>query len=99
MLDTILATPRLLETDHVEVEAPARTVWNRVRHADLAQAPAIRALFTLRTLPSRLWGPPPATALRLDDFRSSVGHPGFSVLADDPPHEVVVGAIGKVWKL
>ncbi|HVJ18405.1 MAG TPA: hypothetical protein VM686_23455 [Polyangiaceae bacterium] len=99
MLDTILATPRLLETDHVDVEAPAMAVWNRIRHANLAQAPAIRALFMLRTLPARLSGSTPANALRLDDFQSSVGQPGFAILADDPPHEVVVGAIGKVWKL
>ena len=38
-------------------------------------------------------------ALRLDQMRSSPERPGFQVLADDPPNEVAVGAIGKVWKL
>ncbi len=71
-----------------------------MRHGDLAQSPLVRALFAVRTLPSRLAGKRAAGAsLRIADFASSPEHPGFQVLIDAPPHEVAVGAIGKVWRL
>jgi hypothetical protein len=55
-------------------------------------------LFSIRTLPARLIGrdaEPPR--LTIDDIGSSKG-PGFRILAESE-REVVVGAIGKVWKL
>jgi hypothetical protein len=97
LLDQVLPTPRLVEVDRVEVAAPANDVWALVRHADLgASLPLVRALFAIRTAHERGDG---AVVLRLDDLRSSVERPGFQVLVDDPPREVVVGAIGKVWQL
>jgi len=36
--------------------------------------------------------------LRIDDLVSSAERPGFQVLHDHPPHEIAVGAIGKVWQ-
>jgi hypothetical protein len=99
-LDRLLPTPRLLEADHVDLAAPPAQVWEAVRHEDLARSPFVRALFAVRTLPSRLAGEPVEDrGLRIDDIRSSPEHPGFQVFADDPPREVAVGAIGKVWKL
>ncbi len=98
-IDRILPTPRLLELDFVDLPIPLARAWQAVRHGDLARSKLVRALFLLRTLPSRLARrSEDPIALRMDDFVSSVEHPGFQILADDPPHEVVVGAIGKVWK-
>jgi hypothetical protein len=50
-------------------------------------------------LPSRLHGEREQSdlRLRLDDLVSSPDHPGFQILIEDPPREVSVGAIGKVW--
>ncbi len=52
-LDRLIPAPAMVEIDHVVVAAQPAEVWKRVRHADLASSPLIRALFAIRTLPSR----------------------------------------------
>ena len=94
-LDRVLPTPRLLEINHVDLAATPQSVWDLLRHGDLAGRSAlIRALFAARTLSTN-----EHIQLRIDELRSSPDKPGFQVLIDEPPREVVVGAIGKVWKL
>jgi hypothetical protein len=55
-LDRIIPTPRLIEIDRVDLGASPDRVWDLIRHGDLARSPFIRALFAVRTLPSRLTG-------------------------------------------
>jgi hypothetical protein len=99
-LDSLLPTPRLIETHAVDLDAPPRDVWQYLRHEDLADSPLVRALFAVRTLPSRLVGHAPKEAiLRMDDFHSTPTRPGFHLLAEDPQRALTVGAIGKVWQL
>jgi hypothetical protein len=93
MLDRLVPTPRLVQTDTVEIAAAPALVWEHVRHADLAATPLVRALFSIRTLGDG------GLRLRLDDMVSTPARPGFQLLAEDPPHELAVGAIGKVWQL
>jgi hypothetical protein len=97
-LDDLIPHPHLAETDRVDVAAPVDVTWQRIRHCALAQAWPIRALFYTRNLLMRHAGGASST-IRVDDFRSSPEHPGFQILADEPPHEFAVGAIGKVWRL
>jgi hypothetical protein len=98
-LDKLIPTPRLLEEDHIDVTASAEEAWQLVRHADLARTPLIRALFWLRSIPDRVAGhAPEASAIHLDDLISSPERPGFKVMWIDPPHEIAVAAIGKVWE-
>lgn len=98
MLDRLIPTPRLLEVDSADLAAPPERVWELVRHGELGQSPLIRALFALRTLPERLHGKHENAGIRIDDLESSPEQPGFQILAEDPPHEFAVGAIGKVWQ-
>jgi len=99
-LDSVIASPRLVEIDRVDLSAPAGQVWRRVRHAALAQSPVTRALFALRTLIDRADAAArPPGGVRLDDLISSPRQPGFQILVDEPPREVVAGAIGQVWRL
>ena len=99
-LDRLIPSPRPLEIDRVDLAAPAVTVWRLVRHSALAKSRVIRALFALRTIASRSTTDDEATpAIRIDDLRSSPERPGFQILVDNPPHEVGVAAIGKVWQL
>lgn len=98
-LDQLIPTPRLLEVDDIDVAAPPEKAWELVRHGELARSWLIRALFALRTLPGRLAGKelkPPS--LRIDNLVSTPERPGFRVLVDQPPREVAVAAIGKVWQ-
>ena len=97
-LERLIPAPRVTETDRLDVAAPATAVWNRVRTGELAHSLPIRVLFRLRTLASRQTGNNSPT-IRIDSLRSLPEHPGFQVLADEPPCEVAVGAIGKVWRL
>lgn len=102
LLDRLIPMPRLIEVDHVDLAAPSDQVWSVVRHGDLGSSPLVRALFALRTLPDRLSGREPAAdehTLRIDNLVSSPDRPGFLVLGEDPPNEVAIGAIGKVWQL
>lgn len=98
-LDRLLPAPRLREVDRADVAAPPAIVWEIVRHGDLGRSSFARALFRLRTLPDRLAGREGTPGLRLDDLTSSNERPGFRIFTDEPPREVTVGAIGKVWKL
>ena len=99
MLDKLLPLARLVEVDRVELGAPPARVWQLIRHENLARSPLVRALFAIRAIPERLHGKREEARLCLDDLASSPGRPGFQILGEDPPREIVVGAIGKVWHL
>ncbi len=98
-LDRLVPMPAMVEIDYANLAATPDRVWDAVRHLDLAGSPIVRALFAVRTVPSRLTGHREPLRLRLDDLVSSPERPGFQILVDDPPHEIAVGAIGKVWHL
>lgn len=99
-LEQLIPHPRRLEIDHVDLAATPAQVWDLVRHGDLGQSPWTSALFALRTIPDRLVGRKvERAALRIDQLVSTVARPGFQVLGEDPPREIAVGAIGKVWRL
>lgn len=100
-LDRVCPAPRRVEIDSTELALTPERTWALLRHGDLGRSPLVRALFAMRTIPSHLSGGAAGEAphLRLDDLSSSTGRPGFQVLWDDAPREVVVGAIGKVWQL
>jgi hypothetical protein len=100
MLDRLLPAPRKHEVQCVDLAAPPRVVWEHVRHGNLGDTPFIRALFALRTLPSRVAGEPVGdTHVRIDELVSTPEKPGFQLLGEDEGRELVVGAIGKVWQL
>jgi len=98
-LDRLIPDARLVEIARVDLDAPAEVVWQRVRHAGLAESMTTRALFALRTLVDRAGETAEPSRVELDDMRSSAARPGFQILVDDPPREVAVGAIGQVWRL
>jgi hypothetical protein len=98
-LDKLLPGAPLCELSHVDVAASCDEAWKMVRHGGMAQSPLSRALFAVRTLPERLAGRKPESLNRLDDLVSTPAKPGFQILIDDPPCEIAVGAIGKVWHL
>ncbi len=85
------------------VPAPPEQAYRLARHADFNRVPVIRSLFWLRTLPERLFGSADASqaggsgSLTVDDIVAPGS--GFMVLAEQPSQELVVGAVGKFWKL
>lgn len=100
LLDKLIPTPRLVEVSSVELGATPSAVWQHLRHEELADSLLVRALFAIRTLPSRLGaGPSEHSVLRIDALRSTPEHPGFQLLAEEPERSLTVGAIGQVWQL
>ena len=98
VLDLLIPSPALAESDRAEVAADAPRAWHAVRDLDLAKSALVRTLFAIRTIPERLKGKGAQVRLRLDDLVSTPDTPGFQILAEDAPHEIAAGAIGKVWR-
>jgi hypothetical protein len=89
------------------VRAPAARVYAALWSADLAPSP-VRLLLGLRALPgaflTSLTRPRDAWRLLRGRMRGSatihdVIAQGFLLLAEDPPREVVLGAVGAFWRL
>ena len=100
MHEHLIPLPRKHEVETIDLAAPPAAVWEHIRHVDLGDTLFTRALFALRTLPSRLGGASvEPLRLRIDDLHSTPEQPGFQLLGEVPGHELTVGAIGKVWQL
>jgi hypothetical protein len=97
-LDQLIPRPALREIDRAELAVDADRAWRAVRNLDLAQSAVVRTLFGIRTIPDRLKANNPQLRMRLDNLISTPNRPGFQVLAENPPQEVAVGAVGKVWR-
>jgi hypothetical protein len=83
------------------VRAPVPRVYAALRTTDFGGAPLVRLLVTLRAIPAALVGartilgagrrhPAPTTLQSLEAK-------GFSLLAEDPPRELVLGLVGRFW--
>ncbi|HSF14287.1 MAG TPA: hypothetical protein VLK65_01895 [Vicinamibacteria bacterium] len=97
-LHNLIPEPDRVEIDRVDVAVDADRAWEVVRHGNLARSALIRALFALRTLPTRLrGGAVDPVCMRIDDIVGQ-SRPGFRLLAESET-EVVIGAVGKVWEL
>lgn len=98
-LDLLIPTPRLVETDAEDLALPLDRAWEVVRHTDFARLFIVRALFAIRTLPTRLLHPKePPLSFTFDSLVSTPEKPGFQVYHDEAPVVFAVGAIGKVWE-
>jgi hypothetical protein len=89
--------PRLHEIDRVDVGALQARAWEAARRLDFASSPLVRALFSLRTIPTRLRGGHAETMhMSIDDITAS--RHGFRLLDENVGSSIAVGAIGKVWQ-
>lgn len=83
-------------------DAPAGEVYRAIREADLRD-PIISALFALRELPQRLarrlhGEPPPPAPPRLTFGTMLENQTGWTLLAEQPGSELVVGSVGRLWE-
>jgi hypothetical protein len=102
LIDEFLPAYDAVERHETRVCAPAPKVYAALRQADLAGSPVVRLLLALRLLPVLMVAPRRALresrsrtrkAVTLSDFEAR----GFSVLAEDPPHELLIGLSGTFW--
>src|SRR5215216_5809051 len=95
LIDDFLTSYDVAAKYEIAVRAPIEQVYHAVRDMDLSGSSIIRLLFRLRELPALL---KPRTSeqglgLTLDDLIRS----GFILLGENPPHEIVLGVVGRFW--
>lgn len=111
LMDRVL--PEFDETivDHLLIDAPIEEVYRTVREMDFLDihSPLMDAAMFIRGVPVRIGRmirktplPPPPPSMRLADMFDGGVDPevleGWVPLGEEPPHEIVFGAAGKVWQ-
>jgi hypothetical protein len=84
------------------VDASLEETYHAIRSADLRD-PVISALFALRELPMRLsrrlrGEPAPDAPPKITFGTMTQTGPGWTVLADEPGKELVIGSVGRFWE-
>lgn len=98
MLQAWISEPRLDETEFFDVAVAPWQAYETIRHFDAGRSPLIHALFSLRLLPEKLAGRSAEPVhLGINDLAAPAG-PGFRMLADEPEHGFVIGAIARPWQ-
>ena len=95
LIDAFLPDYDVVERHSISVRVPAERVYAALRSADLA-SPVVKLLMGIRTLPYGDWGElrkAMKRPFRLGDF----GGKGFSVLAETPGRELLIGLAGAFW--
>lgn len=95
LLDTFMPVYDVVDRHHVRVEAPAAVTLDTAGRMELSRLPAIRAIFKCREL---LLGARPGEARRPRGLLDETLSLGWSVLAEKPHREIVVGAVTRPWE-
>jgi hypothetical protein len=104
LIDEYLPECDAREIHRTQIHAPASRVYSAFRSTNLAASMLVRICLALRALPGALLSP----IRGLRRFRIRFGTPmtlrdfeayGFRVLAENPPHELLIGLMGSFWKL
>lgn len=97
LLDRFLRRYEVRECHARRVSAPAALTFAVAKQASLQRSPIVRAIFGLRSIPSRLRGTPALSG----DGRGVVEETlsiGWGVLAEIPGQEIVIGAVTQPWR-
>jgi hypothetical protein len=79
----------------IEVSAAPGVTYRATRALDMGRSLPVTALFAIRTLPHLLTGKArPSRSITLETLFEA----GFTILEEDPPREIVMGAVGKFWR-
>ena len=92
LIDEFLPVYDVSVHHRIEINAPLEKVYTVVRKLDLSGATVLRVGFWLRSVPLLLQGRPPL-GCTLDDLERV----GLVRLGEAPPHELVLGFVGKLW--
>lgn len=73
--------------------------YRALKEVTLNEAAVVRTLFVVRSLPSMLLRAGGLPSRRDEPLLDQMAASGFPVLHDEPGREVVIGLIGRPWKL
>jgi hypothetical protein len=85
LIDEFLSAYDISARYQIEIQAPMERVYQAARSLDSNDSGIVRWLFHLRGLP--------ASMLTLDGMLKF----GFILLGETPPHELVIGLVGRFW--
>ena len=103
LIDDFLPTYEAVEKHQVVVRATADKTYSAIRSADLGGALPVKVLLAIRALPGALAAGARGLSglyhrgsrrITIQDFERS----GFSILAENPPRELLIGIVGAFWK-
>lgn len=96
LLDRFFPHYEVRECHERHVSAPADQTFAAAKEISFQRSPAIRAIFALRSIPSRVKGTPQQSDDRgiLEQTLSL----GWGVLAEEPGRKIVMGAVTQPWK-
>ncbi len=94
LIERFMPRFEVAEQHEIRVNAPAEYTFAAARAMDLDRSAVVRAVFAVRTLPSRLRGEPSRKPAPLLDETVALG---WRVLAEIPEREVVVGSVTQPW--
>jgi hypothetical protein len=98
LMDELLPAYDFNEVHSAEVAAAADIVYGALFTFDMGKPLIVRTLMGIRSIPTWMKG-----SHRSRDRRpltlAEAGRAGFTLLAADPPREVVLGIQGQFWKL
>src|SRR5262245_35860028 len=100
-IQSFLPNPRHTEVMRIFVAAGPLAAWEEARHLDLSEIPWIRFLFSLRTFAESFHHhhgqyQTHDNRLGIDQITNNTA---FHILEEKPGKEIVIGSIGKFWRL
>jgi hypothetical protein len=96
LLDTFLPVFDVREHHEIVVAASPDATYAAARAVDLGGSLPAKTLFLVRLIPHLLTGKAtPSASLTLDTALAM----GFTVLAEEPGTELVLGVVGRFWRL
>ncbi|MGI8552144.1 MAG: hypothetical protein ACR2PL_15380 [Dehalococcoidia bacterium] len=101
LLDAVMPKYEINENHSIWIDALPERVYAAVREVTPGELPALRALSRLRSLPVRLIGRQLdfSPTDRQGPFLDQMLTRGFTLLANQPNRELVIGVIGRPWRL
>ena len=103
LIDEFMPRWNVRERHQLRIRATPEQVYAALRTTDLGRHPLVRGMLALRAIPAALAsGRSELRRLRQRrskpvDLSSFEAH-GFRVLAENPPHELLIGLEGAFWK-
>jgi len=94
-LDRFMPEYEIVERHHVNVSAPAHHTFGALLNMDLEDSQVIRAIFRGREL---LLGADAGKRRPVRGLVAVTKELGWGVLAEEPGHEIVMGAVTQPWK-
>lgn len=99
LLDMVMPAWDVRDAHRLRIGAPPERVYAAVKAVTVADVPVMMFLLGVRTLPARLTGGRRRVRAADRPLLEGILGEGFTLLAERPAQELVVGTIGQFWKL